>query len=561
MIGDLAVPVTGVYYDSRAVTQGGAFFCVPGFVRDGHDFIPDALARGASVLVVEGAKGLEAAREVTGLGRPLGTKPGPAGAPVVVAVPNVRAAMGLAAANFFGHPSRDLRVIGVTGTNGKTTTTHLIREILLAHGHPCGIIGTVHSIVGGKSLPAGRTTPEAFDLQALSRQMVEAGDTHLAMEVGSHALVLDRVKGFEFDLGVFTNLTQDHLDFHGDLESYFLAKAKLFERLGSSYAGRPKAGTKAAILNANDPYSARLTGLTRVPVVTYGIAAREGTTAGPTSGTPSDAPPFPGPFGLEAQDIKLEPGRATFTIRAREGLGAGLPKPPAFTAPAILSLTGAYNVSNALAALAVALVEGVPPLAAVEALAKVKGAPGRFETVEAGQDFLAVVDYAHTPDGLENVLQAARALHPRRIITVFGCGGDRDRRKRPLMGKAVAALSDFCVVTSDNPRSEKPEAIIEEIKPGLLDLGRREGVDFIADPDRARAIGLAVKMAEPGDLVLVAGKGHETYQIFADRTIHFDDREVLREAIETVGRGGAGVGGREGARRNGRGDGGKAHGR
>jgi len=506
IVGDPAVAVTGVAYDSRRVDPGCAFFCVRGFVEDGHRFIPEAAGRGAAVIVVEGEAGLEMARRTMG-------SSAPGQGPVLVAVPSVRAAMGRAAANFYGNPSRKLRVIGVTGTNGKTTTAHLVRELLEAQGRRCGLIGTVQTVVGGESLPAGRTTPEAFDLQDLANRMVRAEDSWLSMEVGSHALALDRVLGFEFDTAVFTNLTQDHLDFHGDMESYFAAKARLFEGLGRSYLGEPKPGPKAAILNADDPHSERLASQCRVPVVTYGIDAGESRP------------------GLWARDIKLEPNQATFTLAVKDGFGAGLPGPAGFETPVVLSMTGRHNISNALGALGAVLAEGLSPSAAVADLAHVQGAAGRFETVDAGQNFMAVVDYAHTPDGLENVLQAARALGPRRVITVFGCGGDRDRGKRPLMGETAGRLSNLCVVTSDNPRSERPEAIIEEIEPGLKGLGLQEGSAYLVEPDRARAIVLAVRAARPGDLVLVAGKGHETYQIFADKTIHFDDREVLREAI------------------------------
>jgi len=484
VIGDLAVPVTGLAYYSKAVRPGYAFFCVRGFKVDGHSFIPEAIERGAAVLVVEGREGLEAARPLVGAELAAG-KGAEGTAPVVVVVPDTRAAMGRAAANFYDHPSRRLRVVGVTGTNGKTTTSHLVREILVAAGASCGLIGTVHNVVGGKSLPAGRTTPEAIDLQDLADKMV------------------------------FTNLTQDHLDFHGDLESYFQAKARLFRELGTSYLGRPKTGVKAAVLNADDAASSRLASLARVPAATYAVAAASA--------------------GVRASSVRLEPARSTFTLRVAEGLGVGLEGIPAFEGEVSLSLTGAYNVSNALAALTVALVEGVPPQEAAAALTGIRGAPGRFELVECGQPFMAVVDYAHTPDGLENVLRAARALEPARVITVFGCGGDRDRTKRPLMGEVAARYSDFCVLTSDNPRSEDPPAIIEDILPGLDRLGRREGTDFVREPDRRRAIELAVRRAEAGDLVLVAGKGHETYQTFADRTIHFDDREVLREAIAELG--------------------------
>ncbi len=519
VLGDGATPVAAVTYDSRQVRPGSVFFCVRGFVQDGHTFIPDSIGRGVAAIVVEGPAGLEAARTaLTARAAATGAAPGgpatgvaPARPPVIVAVPSVRQAMGRAAANFFEHPSRKLRVIGVTGTNGKTTTTHLVRELLVGQGRSCGLIGTVQTVVGGETYPAGRTTPEAFDLQSLAARMARAGDTHLGMEVGSHALSLDRVAGFEYDVAVFTNLTQDHLDFHGTMEEYFLAKARLFEGLGRSYLGTPKPGPKAAVLNADDPYARRLAAVARVPLVTYALEAEDA--------------------GLRATDITPGPDRTTFTLVARDGLGAGLPAPAAFRVPVTLSLTGRHNVANALAALAVALVEGVPAAAAVAGLDGVKGAAGRFESVNAGQDFLAVVDYAHTPDGLENVLQAARALHPRRVITVFGCGGDRDRAKRPLMGEVVAKLSDLCVVTSDNPRSERPEAIIEEVKPGLERLGRREGSGYLVDPDRTGAINLAVAAAGPGDLVLVAGKGHETYQTFADKTVPFNDREVLREAI------------------------------
>lgn len=516
--GDLGVEVMAVTYDSRRVAPGGAFFTVRGFVEDGHKYIPEAVERGAGVLVVEGEEGLRLAR----LG--LGSRP-PERAPVLVSVPDVRAAMGRAAANFYGHPSRKLRVIGVTGTNGKTTTTHLVRELLEAQGRSCGLIGTVQTIAGGEALPAGRTTPEAFDLQGLADRMLKAGDTYLSMEVGSHALCLGRVLGFEFDAAVFTNLTQDHLDFHGDMESYFEAKSRLFTGLGLSYLGELKPGPKTAILNADDEHSERLAGMCRVPVVTYGL------------GTGRMRP------GLLARDVKLEPGQTTFTLVAAEGLGAGLGRLGGFEAPVRLSMTGRHNVSNALAALGAVLAEGLPPEKAVAGLAAVHGAAGRFETVDAGQDFMAVVDYAHTPDGLENVLQAARALHPKRLITVFGCGGDRDRTKRPLMGGVVGRLADLCVVTSDNPRSERPEAIIDDIEPGLRRLGLEKGQAYLVEPDRAQAIALAVRVARRGDLVLVAGKGHETYQIFADRTIHFDDREVLAEAIEAE-KGGGGAGGR-----------------
>ncbi len=506
--GDPATPVSGLTYDSRQVLPGTAFFCVHGFVQDGHRFIPEALAKGAAALIVEGPEGLEAARRAISPG-------GTGRAPALVAVASVRAVMGRAAANFFDHPSRRLRVIGVTGTNGKTTTTHLVRELLLSQGRDCGLIGTVQTIIGGENLAAGRTTPEAIDLQGLARRMVQAGDTHLSMEVGSHALALGRVSGFEFDTAVFTNLTQDHLDFHGDMESYFSAKAKLFEDLSQSDLGRPKPGPKAAVLNADDPYSERLARMCRVPVVTYGIAQDD----------------KQWPLGLLASGLELEPGRARFRLRLEPGLGAGLPGGEGFDGPVTLSMTGRHNVSNALAALGAVLSEGLPPGPVIAALAGVRGAAGRFETVDADQDFMAVVDYAHTPDGLENVLQAARALGPRRIITVFGCGGDRDRSKRPLMGEVVGRLSDLCVVTSDNPRSERPGAIIEDIKPGLARLGLKEGSDYLVEADRTKAIGLAVRAAGTGDLVLVAGKGHENYQIFAERTIHFDDREVLRRAI------------------------------
>ncbi|BDG60761.1 UDP-N-acetylmuramoyl-L-alanyl-D-glutamate--2,6-diaminopimelate ligase [Caldinitratiruptor microaerophilus] len=462
--------------DSRQVTPGAAFVAIRGLRADGHDFVGEAAARGAALVVVERAV------------------PAPAGV-AVLEVPSSRRALAAIAARFHGHPSRRLRVIGVTGTNGKTTTTHLIRAILKAAGHPTGLIGTVRNWVVDEALPVVHTTPEAPELQALLARMVDAGAHHAVMEVSSHALALHRTDELEFDIGVFTNLTQDHLDFHGDMDAYREAKGILFRRLGEGV----KPGPKAAVLGADDPASAYYRSLCRVPVLTYGVRERA---------------------DVRAEDIRIEPEGAAYTLVT-----------PGGSARLHLQFTGLFNVYNSLAAAATAVVEGIPLDVIQGALEATGGVDGRMEAVRAGQPFGVFVDYAHTPDGLENVLRAVRAFARGRVIVVFGAGGDRDPTKRAPMGRIAARLADYAVITSDNPRTEDPESIVRQVEQGFLEVapaGDRHEVRV----DRTEAIARAVEIARPGDVVVIAGKGHETYQIVGDRRIPFDDREVARRAIQ-----------------------------
>ena len=453
------VPVGALALDDRRVEPGTVFFCVPGFTRDGHDFAPAAVARGAAALVVD--------HLLDGVGD----------VPQVV-VDDVRAAMAPAAAALAGDPTARLRTVGITGTNGKTTSAHLLRGVLAAAGHPTGLLGTVSSIVGGVERPTIRTTPEALELQPAFAAMLAAGDTHCVMEVSSHALELRRADAIHWAAVGFTNLSQDHLDFHPDMESYFAAKRRLLEA----------AGTAPKVVNADDAAGRRL--------------ARE----------------FP-----DAITVGLEPGAAVRATDVEVTLTGS-----AFTVDGrrmATTLPGRFNVVNALGAIALARALGVADDLIAEALPRAGRVPGRFEPVDAGQDFAVLVDYAHTPDGLENVLTAARGLAGAcRVIAVFGAGGDRDRGKRPLMGAAAAALADHVVVTSDNPRSEDPEAIVAEVLAGA------PGADAIVD--RREAIAHAVALARAGDVVVVAGKGHEQGQELAGgEKIPFDDVTVVREAL------------------------------
>jgi UDP-N-acetylmuramoyl-L-alanyl-D-glutamate--2,6-diaminopimelate ligase len=471
--GPERVEVSSLAYDSRQVQTGSLFFCVPGERSDGHDFAPAVVEAGAGALVVERLLDLPVAQ---------------------ARVSSSRAAMAPVAVRFWGDPTARLRVAGVTGTNGKTTTAFLIRHVMEAEGVSTGLLGTVKKVVGGVEQEVQRTTPEAIDLQATFREMLEAGDRACAMEVSSHALSLGRTRGIRFAVAVFTNLTQDHLDFHGDMESYFEAKRGLF-RDSASPVG-------VAVVNLDDPYGARLAEELR----------GEG---GPRLVTFS-------PQGAEGADYRaLE---VTFDATGSQFVCAGPGGEIAVRTP----LPGHFNVENTLAALAACEALGVSADAATAALAGAARVPGRFEPVDAGQPFAVLVDYAHTPDSLDNVLRAARKLTTGRLIAVFGCGGDRDRDKRPLMGEIGARLSDVCVITSDNPRSEPPEAIIDEIVAGIPSPGRSVRVEA----DRRAAIALALQQAAAGDTVVIAGKGHEQGQELAGgRKIPFDDRLVAAEEL------------------------------
>jgi len=482
--------ITGLAYDSRRVGPGDVFFAIEGLVHDGHEFCDDAIGRGARAVVCE---------------RPV---PAPPGFPVIV-TPDSRLALALCAAQFHGHPSTRLRLIGVTGTNGKTTTTYLIRSILEAAGHRTGLIGTITADIAGEPCRIARTTPESLELQSLFRRMVAAGVTHAVMEVSSHALTLKRVAGTEFDVGVLTNVTQDHLDFHRDFTDYLRAKETLFTGLGSSYRVHPKPGKKAAVINCDDGGGADILerGGLQVPVITYGLS--------------------PGSL-VRGRDVAADAAGSRLRVAFPRG-----------ETRLTLGLSGRFNVYNALAAFATGLVEGVPVSLIIDTLARQQGVPGRFERVGAdlGLPFTVIVDYAHTPDGLENALRTARELAAGRVIVVFGCGGDRDRGKRPVMGRVAAAMADFVVVTSDNPRSEPPETIIDEIVAGIPPDAHAA---WEVEPDRARAIRDALEAAGEGDLVLIAGKGHETYQEVAGCTLPFDDREVARRTLKDLRlRGGA----------------------
>ena len=457
-----SVDIAALAYDDRVVAPGTLFFCVPGFTRDGHDFAPAAVERGASALVVE---------------RPLGL-----GVPEVV-VDDVRAAMAPAAAALHGDPTAALDMVGITGTNGKTTTAYLVRSLLEAAGRPTGLLGTVQSVVGGEATPAVRTTPEAIDLQATFAAMRDGGDTACVMEVSSHALELRRADAIHWDVAIFTNLTQDHLDFHPTMDAYFAAKRRLFT-----------AGARTAVINVDDPYGRRLAA--ELPdAVTYGIDAEDAV--------------------LRARDVRFDLRGSSFRVGDT-----------AFTLP----LPGRFNVLNALAAIGAARALGVADDAIAAALPGAARVPGRFEPVDEGQPFAVLVDYAHTPDSLENVLTAARPLTAGRLISVFGCGGDRDRGKRPQMGEISSRLADHTIVTSDNPRSEDPAAIIQEILAGIGDRAEVEAIE-----DRHAAIETAVRAAGAGDIVVIAGKGHEQGQEFADgHKIPFDDATVAREALRAI---------------------------
>jgi UDP-N-acetylmuramoyl-L-alanyl-D-glutamate--2,6-diaminopimelate ligase len=463
IVGDASVEVSELVYDSRKAGPGTLFFCVVGEKRDGHEFGARVVEEGAAALVVE--------RELTELAVPQ------------VVVPDSRAAMAPVAARFWREPTADLRVVGVTGTNGKTTTAFLIREILQAADFRCGLLGTVKMVVGGVEKEVVRTTPEAIELQATFRQMLDGGDEACAMEVSSHALTLHRADAIHFEVALFTNLTQDHLDFHATMEEYFLAKRKLFET-----------GPKIAIVNVDDPYGRRLA--EEFECVTFSAEGNEA--------------------DYSARDVEFDTAGASFNVGEMR-LRTLLP--------------GHFNVANALGAFAAAEAMGVGGEIAAAGLARAGRVPGRFEPIDEGQGFAVLVDYAHTPDSLENVLRAARRLTEGRVISVFGAGGDRDRDKRPKMGRAGAELSDFVVITSDNPRSEDPEAIVAEVKSGAEGEARVE-----VEVDRRKAIAQALAYAKAGDTVVIAGKGHEQGQEFEDgRKIPFDDREVAREELRKLG--------------------------
>ena len=470
--GAAEVDIRQVAHDSRGVKPGALFVAIRGLLADGNDFIDQALKQGAVAICSEAP-----------------ARPGVAW----LRAPDAREALALLAAEFFARPAEALRLVGVTGTNGKTTTTYLIEAALRECGQKAGLIGTIQYRIGGSLWESERTTPESSDLQALFARMRDAACSHAVMEVSSHALVMKRLVGTTFAVAVFTNLTRDHLDFHGDMDSYFAAKQLLFDTYLRSDG--------VAVINADDDRAALLQKRSRGRVLTYGIEkAAE----------------------VRAHDLVLSLDGARFTARTPQG-DVEIASP----------LLGRFNVHNVLAALAASLALGLPLAAAARGITSVSGVAGRMERVAAPDlGFAVIVDYAHTDDALRKLLETVRDLKPRRVITVFGCGGDRDRSKRPLMGAVAGRLSDIVVITSDNPRSEPPEAIIDEIQKGIN--GGSRAVERFAIVDRREAIAKALELARAGDAVVLAGKGHETYQVLRDRQVPFDDRQVAKDVLNRL---------------------------
>lgn len=467
------IEIKGIKYDSRLVKPGDLFVAIKGFNTDGHQYIKNAIANGASAVVLED-------KSYCSLEYPW------------VLVENSRNALADLSAVFYDHPSRNFLLVGVTGTNGKTTTTNLIAEIFADQGYKVGLVGTIHNRIGKKIIPVERTTPESSDLQELFSQMVAEKVTCAVIEVSSHALDLARVRGCEFDIAVFTNLTQDHLDYHKSMEEYYKAKAKLFTNLGLNSTKNKK---KIGIINGDDPWGQKLLAETTVEKLSYGVDKD---------------------VNLKAKEIKIASCGVNYHVNNHK---------------VNLMLTGKFNVYNSLAALAVAESQGIPLEKAIKSLESVTGIAGRFELVESTEDFVVIVDYAHTPDGLINILSTAEEFTKGRIITVFGCGGDRDRTKRPLMGKAAAEHSDYLIVTSDNPRTEDPQQIIKDILPGIEQQVSTNMYRVVVD--RKKAIREAIKMAQKDDIIIIAGKGHETYQEINGKKYPFNDKKVAEEILKS----------------------------
>jgi UDP-N-acetylmuramoyl-L-alanyl-D-glutamate--2,6-diaminopimelate ligase len=473
--GPLDREVSGITYDSRRVTPGMLFVAIPGRTTDGHEFISTAIERGASAVICERSRAFPSRA-------------------TRISVPDAREALARAANSYYEHPSKKLKVIGVTGTNGKTTVAFMVKAMLEAAGIKTGLLGTVRYEIGDRVIPAQRTTPESLEVQQMMAQMLKADCEACVMEVSSHALEQKRVLGVEFDVGIFTNLTRDHLDFHGTMENYFAAKRKLFASLAEG--GK----RSAAIINIDDTFGARLAGGSRVEVeLTYGLqkAAR-----------------------LRATRIELNADGTRFVVEAPERKFA-----------LRLPLIGRHNIYNALAAVGAGLALKLDVVKIQAALNALPPVPGRLEAVSAGQSFGVFVDYAHTDDALKNVLTTLREITKGRVLLAFGCGGNRDAGKRAKMGKVAAELADFTLITSDNPRKEDPAKIVAQIEEGYRSVRTHA---YVVELDRRRAIQQILSKAEPGDTVLLAGKGHETYQEFEDTVVPFDDRLHAQEALENL---------------------------
>ena len=458
--------ITSVAYDSRKVKSGSVFVCIKGFKTDGHEYASQASQNGAAVIVAQDKI------NVPGVD--------------VVYVEDTRKALAVMSGNFYGNPSKRFKLIGITGTNGKTTTTYLIKSILEMAGQKVGLIGTNQNMIGDSVLPSEHTTPESLELQELFYKMADCGADTVVMEVSSHSLVLNRVYGCDFDVGVFTNITQDHLDFHETMENYLEAKKKLF------------AMSETAVVNIDDPCGTSVVKASSGRVITYGIDKS---------------------CDLRACDVRLSARGVIFDI---------LKKNIASDIRVQLAIPGKFSVYNALAAIGGARALGIDFDTIVKGLRVAKGVKGRAEVVPTNTDYTILIDYAHTPDGLYNIITTVREIAKGRVVTLFGCGGDRDRTKRPLMGEMAGKLSDFCIVTSDNPRSENPMSIIEDILPGI----NSTGCEYKVIENRKEAIEFAIENAQPDDMIILAGKGHETYQILADKTIEFDERKIIHGLLD-----------------------------
>ncbi len=458
------VDISNIQYDSRKAERGTLFVCIQGFKNDGHDFIKNAVEKEAAAILCE--KEVACDENVT-----------------VVKVKDTRVALAKVAANFYQHPSKSLNLIGVTGTNGKTTTTYLLEAILKEEKRKTGIIGTIENKIGDKVLKTERTTPESLELQQLFDEMKKSDVTDVLMEVSSHSLELSRVEGLFFQVGIFTNLTQDHLDFHGTMENYINAKSKLFRMC------------KYGIVNVDDVYSTKIINSSTCEIKTVGIDSN---------------------CDFKAENIKNAPEGVSFSIKI-DG------KDEFFK----LQIPGKFTVYNALGVIVASLSMGISLETIRVALENYSGVAGRIQKVPTNKDFSVIVDYAHTPDGLENVLKSVREFTQNKLITVFGCGGDRDKTKRPIMGNIAGVWSDYCIITSDNPRTENPADIINQVEVGVMD----SSCEYEKFTDRREAIKRAIAIAKNGDIVVIAGKGHENYQIFANETIHFDDTEEVKKAL------------------------------
>ena len=458
------IGIEDLYYDSREVTPNSLFFCIKGLTVDGHDFAPQAVAKGAKVLVLE--RDVDVDGDIT-----------------KVFVPNSKTAMAYMAKNFYRNPTKDINFIGVTGTNGKTTVTYLVKSILEKAGQKVGLIGTISNMIGDRKMPSKFTTPESLELQKLLREMADENVDSVVMEVSSHSLVLGRVEGCEYDIGVFTNLSQDHLDFHANMEEYRDAKAKLFTQ------------SKLAIINEDDKNGRWIKKRVPTKVFTYGIY--------------KDA-------DIYARELEITDRGVAFHLHTPSG-----------SIPINLAIPGIFSIYNGLAAASICYNLGISLEIIAQGLQEVKGVDGRFELLDTGTDYSVILDYAHTPDGLENILTTAKEFAKGRIITLFGCGGDRDHGKRPIMGEIAGKYSDLCIITSDNPRSEDPMDIINDIVPGV----EKTGCDYTIIENRREAIEYALAQAQKDDIVILAGKGHETYQILKDKTIPFDEKQIVAEIL------------------------------